>query len=84
MLMGIILLASCKGTPEVPTQFETLDVKATIFPDYTDIVIPANIAPLNFMVKDTLCTAVVANFKGKVTTWLLAAMAQKEKLLSTV
>lgn len=65
LLMGIILLASCKGTPEVPTQFETLDVKATIFPDYTDIVIPANIAPLNFMVKDTLCTAVVAQFQGK-------------------
>lgn len=46
-----MLLVGC-GRPSVPDEAQVLDKKANIFPDYTDIVIPCNIAPLNFMVRD--------------------------------
>lgn len=64
-LMVGLITACQNGTPQVPTQYETSNEVANIFPDYTDIVIPGNIAPLNFMVKDSLVNACVAVFQGK-------------------
>ena len=47
----LICVGSCKG-PELPEndQIKNLDRQAAIFPDYRDITIPFNIAPLNFEV----------------------------------
>ena len=45
-----MLLAACTSHPSVPTDFTTSDAKPTIFPEYTDVVVPPNIAPLNFKV----------------------------------
>jgi hypothetical protein len=53
LLVLLCLLGSCKG-PEVPenVQINSLDRQADIFPDYRDITIPFNIAPLNFEIKE--------------------------------
>ncbi len=44
-----LLLASCSVTHENARQADRLPA---IYPDYTDITIPVNIAPLNFLVRD--------------------------------
>ncbi|RLD96001.1 MAG: cytochrome C biosynthesis protein, partial [Bacteroidetes bacterium] len=48
-----ITLGSCKG-PALPGdgQLSNMNRMPTIFPDYTDITIPGNIAPLNFEIKE--------------------------------
>lgn len=46
-----IIFSGCKHTYKVPHISVMSDEKVKIFPDYTDIVIPSNIAPLNFMIK---------------------------------
>lgn len=62
----ILLLAACgKPTAQVPAQFSLLEEKANIYPDYTDIVVPPNIAPLNFIVRDSLADAFVVHLRGK-------------------
>ncbi|MBQ9128767.1 MAG: PD40 domain-containing protein, partial [Thermoguttaceae bacterium] len=40
------------GAPEPPTEFAVLDRAPTIYPDYRDVTIPPNIAPLNFDVQE--------------------------------
>lgn len=63
----IIMLAACTGQPK---DFMT-GAGPDIYPDYTDITVPVNIAPANFMIKDkaskyfTLFEA--GNIKIKVT-----------------
>ena len=41
----LALFFSCSDSVQVS---DTLSERPAIFPDYTDITIPANIAPLNF------------------------------------
>lgn len=43
-----IILLTISGCASEITNFTHKDAKPDIFPDYTDIVIPVNIAPLNF------------------------------------
>lgn len=45
----LILLAACTGKP---TDFLS-GSQVSIYPDYTEITVPSNIAPLNFIIKDT-------------------------------
>ena len=64
--VGLLLfLAACGKRYSVPTQYSERDTVANLYPDYTDIVIPANIAPLNFMVQANNATAIVAELKGE-------------------
>lgn len=44
----LLLLAAC--TPRIPSSYGTTDNPPAIFPDYTDVTIPCNIAPTNFMI----------------------------------
>ncbi len=46
-LMACLLLAAC-GKVSVPEQYETMDLLPKIYPDYTDVTVPCNIAPLCF------------------------------------
>ena len=46
MLSTLIISYSCSG--DYDNYSETSNEKPVIFPDYTDITIPVNIAPLNF------------------------------------
>ena len=52
----LALFFSCSDSVQVS---ETLDRKPAIVPDYADITIPANIAPLNFSLKDSMGDAQV-------------------------
>ena len=52
LLFLVLLLVSCGGmTKEVPASFTSLGEEAPIYPDYRDVAIPYNIAPLNVMVE---------------------------------
>lgn len=46
-ILGIMV--SCA---KVPASTGTVDAEPSIFPDYTDVVIPSNIAPLNFRIEE--------------------------------
>ena len=53
-------LASCVDV-KVPDQFTDVKKTAPIYPDYTDVTIPVNIAPLTFELEDS-CDEMVARF----------------------
>ncbi|MBR4161036.1 MAG: PD40 domain-containing protein [Bacteroidaceae bacterium] len=58
------LLISCgQKSFDVPAVYEERQEQANIYPDYKDVVIPENIAPMNFMVEG--CNGMVAVFEGK-------------------
>lgn len=44
-----LLLSSCGGHPSVPSASSESSVLPPIFPDYCNVTVPYNIAPLNFM-----------------------------------
>lgn len=46
----VLMVAAC--TPKAPSSYDTTGSIPGIFPDYTDVTIPRNIAPLNFMIED--------------------------------
>jgi len=53
------LLSSCSN---IPSDAEKSEERVPMYPDYTDIVIPVNIAPLNFLLRgDVSRTVVVIN-----------------------
>ncbi len=73
-LLGVCLMQACQQKPaEIPAEYTELNTPANIYPDYRDIVIPPNIAPLNFMVQDTAATAFVAQLQANGTEWTLGA-----------
>lgn len=49
ILTAILLLTACS---ELPSNVAKTDEMAAMYPDYTDITIPENIAPLNFLLRD--------------------------------
>ncbi len=51
LINALLLLAGCKAEVELPESATPVQEAADIYPDYRDIVIPPNIAPLNFQVK---------------------------------
>lgn len=58
------IIIGCKPKAEVPSQFAETNTEASVYPDYKDIVVPPNIAPLNFICRDSVATAYVAQLKG--------------------
>ena len=69
----LVVVVGCKPKAEVPVQFAEADIEVNIYPDYKDIVVPPNIAPLNFIVRDSIATAYVVQFTGKGQELLAAA-----------
>ena len=73
----------------MPTSFSSLEEQADIYPDYRDIVIPPNIAPLNFQLRDSLASDMVVEITscpaegtmGKESTSLLVAACEEELTL---
>lgn len=81
-MVGVLLFAACsRPSKEVPATFTELQDKAVIFPDYTDVVLPPNIAPLNFMVRDSVATAFVATITATDGASLAAGAAEDGKLI---
>ncbi|MBQ7442699.1 MAG: PD40 domain-containing protein [Bacteroidaceae bacterium] len=55
------MLAACSSRPTaVPTAFTPTADSADVYPDYSGVTVPPNIAPLNFMVADAQATEYVA------------------------
>ena len=73
ILAASLLFFGCNPKAEVPSQFAEAGSEASIYPDYTNIVVPPNIAPLNFIVRDSLATAYVAQLQGGGQELLAAA-----------
>ena len=59
---SIWLLSSCAGHPDVPSSFKAAKCLPAIFPDYCNVTVPNNIAPLNFMLPTDEYEACVARF----------------------
>ena len=47
LLSAVLLLTSC-GTPQVPEHYQQADLLPKIYPDYAEVTIPVNMAPLRF------------------------------------
>ena len=47
----LLLLTACNRHPSLPQDYQQQDSKPIIYPDYTDVTVPVNIAPLTFMVE---------------------------------
>ncbi len=61
-----VLCVGCKPKSyTVPTQWTEADSVAPIYPDYTNIIIPSNIAPLNFALREHDAQALVVELKGE-------------------
>lgn len=51
-LLLALILVGCSSHPSLPTTYTEVKEQPVIFPDYTDVTIPCNIAPMNFMMDD--------------------------------
>ncbi len=61
LVSALLLVSACGiGHPAEPVDFVADDTLPALYPDYVDVTVPANIAPLNFMVDDPSVEAVVA------------------------
>lgn len=60
-LLSLLLLSGC--TPSLP-EARTSENAIAIFPDYTRLDIPINIAPLNFMIEEGVSSSIV-EIRGK-------------------
>ena len=45
----LLLLSSCANHPDVPASSKEAKTLPAIYPDYCNVTVPYNIAPLNFM-----------------------------------
>lgn len=63
ILFLLLLVTSCSKHPSLPTSFTEVNETPHIYPDYVDVVVPPNIAPLNFLVDDV--EDVVAEIKSQ-------------------
>lgn len=57
----LLFIAACK--PSLPTEYDEKDTLPKIYPDYTGVTIPLNIAPLTFML-DEEADGMMARYKA--------------------
>lgn len=58
----LLLLSSCASHPDVPSSAKEAKCLPAIYPDYCNVTVPCNIAPLNFMLPADQYEACVARF----------------------
>lgn len=58
----LLVISACTSHPALPEKFAEANTQPRIFPDYTDVTVPCNIAPLNFSVQDDEADECVARF----------------------
>lgn len=66
------MLSSCVNHPDVPTSSKAVKSLPAIFPDYCNVTVPCNIAPLNFMLpagEFEECVARITTPDGKQQTY---------------
>ena len=72
LAVALLLLSSCVSHPDVPSESKKTNSLPDIYPDYCDVTIPCNIAPLNFMLPDVeydKCVARITTPDGKQQTY---------------
>ena len=72
LAVAMLLLTSCAGHPDVPASSKAAKCLPAIFPDYCNVTIPCNIAPLNFMLpadEYEACVARITTPDGKQQTY---------------
>ena len=72
LTVAIWLLVSCSSHPDVPASSKAAKCLPAIFPDYCNVTIPCNIAPLNFMLpadEYEACVARLTTPDGKQQTY---------------
>jgi hypothetical protein len=57
-----LLLSSCVNHPDVPSSSKAAKILPAIYPDYCNVTVPCNIAPLNFMLPAAEYEECVARF----------------------
>lgn len=80
LALAALLLAACRPDAAVPTDSEPLATDAHIYPDYRDITVPPNIAPLNIQVREE-ADAYVGQLQGPRGEALVAAAGSDGKLM---
>ena len=72
LVATLLMLASCANHPDVPSSSRDAKSLPAIYPDYCDVTVPCNIAPLNFMLPTGLyeeCVARLTTPDGKQLTY---------------
>ena len=72
LAVAFLLLSSCVSHPDVPSESKKTNSLPAIYPDYCDVTIPCNIAPLNFMLPEgeyDNCVARITTPDGKQQTY---------------
>jgi len=59
----LFLMVSCTDV-SVPSEYESIYSEAPVFPDYSNVTVPPNIAPLNFMVRKADKVVACFNWNG--------------------
>lgn len=79
LFSALLTTTACQKNPEIPQQYEPAKDTLTIYPDYKEVVIPPNIAPLNFQVSNE-AEEIVAEICTDKQKLVLAADENKEVL----
>ncbi|MCR5470970.1 MAG: hypothetical protein K6F22_08505 [Prevotella sp.] len=72
LAVAVICLSSCGSHPDVPSSAKEVKSLPAIFPDYCNVTVPYNIAPLNFMLpigEFEACVARISTPDGKQQTY---------------
>lgn len=78
ILLSVLLSAGCSSDVSIPSDSISTKEQASIYPDYRDITIPPNIAPLNIQAKSE-GTEFVISLEGKGGS-LLASASEDGKI----
>ncbi len=82
LLLTIVLASACgKKKYSIPVSSKEYAEQAITYPDYNDVVIPPNIAPLNFILRDNDATDVVAEYKGSKGGQLITGAGRNLKVM---
>ena len=60
--VAILLLTACQSHPDIPSSSKETKNLPAIYPDYCNVTVPCNIAPLNFMLPASEFEECVARF----------------------
>lgn len=72
LVAAMLLLSSCAAHPDIPSSSKEAKCLPAIYPDYCNVTIPYNIAPLNFMLpadEYSECVARITTPDGKQQTY---------------
>ena len=79
LFLALFMFSSCSPRAEIPENAQPVSEEARIYPDYRDIVIPVNIAPLN-MIAQVEGDQFVLSVQGEKAGAIIVAAGKSGKL----